>query len=187
MFEFAPLLLFLAAYFYKDIFFALIVLMIAMPIGLLLKYLKTRKLDKMFFWSTVMLYPFGGLSLYFREAEFLFWKPTIFYWIVSAVVLISQFVGEKPLVRRFIDVTGELPTERLSDAQWRNLNLTWVGFFIAMGVLNIYVAYNFTEQFWVNFKVFGLLAITMVFIFVQVFWIASKINEGEPPESEEQA
>ncbi len=187
MFEFAPLLLFLAAYFYKDIFFALIVLMIAMPIGLFLKYPKTKKLDKMFFWSTVLLYPFGGLSLYFREAEFLFWKPTIFYWIVSGVVLISQFVGEKPLVRRFIDVAGDLPTERLSDNEWRNLNLTWVAFFVAMGGLNIYVAYNFTEQFWVNFKVFGLLAITMVFVFAQVFWIASKINEGEPPESEEQA
>lgn len=187
MFEFAPLLLFLAAYFYKDIFFALIVLMIAMPIGLFLKYLKTKKLDKMFFWSTVLLYPFGGLSLYFRETGFLFWKPTVFYWIVATAVLISQFVGEKPLVRRFIDVAGDLPTHKLSEIQWRNLNLTWVVFFVAMGVLNIYVAYNFSEKFWVNFKVFGLLAITMVFIFAQVFWIASKINEGEPPESEEQA
>ncbi len=187
MFEFAPLLLFLAAYFYKDIFFALIVLMIAMPIGLLLKYLKTKKLDKMFFWSTVMLYPFGGLSLYFRKAEFLFWKPTIFYWAVGAVVLLSQFVGDKPLVRRFIDVAGDLPTDKLTDTQWRRLNLTWVGFFVVMGGLNISVAYSFSEQFWVNFKVFGLLAITMIFVFAQVFWIASKINEGEPAESEEQA
>lgn len=185
MFEFAPLLLFLAAYFYKDIFFALIVLMIAMPIGVLLKYLKTKKLDKMFFWSTVALYPFGGLSLYFREAEFLFWKPTIFYWIVAGVVLLSQFVGEKPLVRRFIDVAGDLPTDKLSDRQWGNLNLTWVAFFIAMGALNIYVAYNFSEKFWVNFKVFGLLAISMVFIFAQVFWIASKINDDDPADSEE--
>ena len=187
MFEFAPLLLFLAAFLYKDIFFALIVLMVAMPIGVFFKYLKTKKLDKMFFWSTVMLYPFGGLSLYLRDAEFLFWKPTIFYWIVGGVVIASQIVGEKPLVRRFIDVAGDLPTDKLTDVQWRNLNLTWAGFFTAMGILNIWVAYNFSLDFWVKFKVFGLLAITMVFVFAQVFWIASKIGEDSPADNEEQA
>lgn len=186
MFEFAPLLLFLAAFLYKDIFFALIVLMIAMPIGLLLKYLTTKKLDKMFLWSTVLLYPFGGLSLYFRDAEFLFWKPTVFYWIVAAVLIVSQLVGDKPLVRRFIDVAGELPTDQLTETQWRNLNLTWAGFFLAMGLLNVYVAYSFSLDFWVKFKVFGLLAITVVFVFAQVFWIASKINEGDT-DNEEQA
>ena len=187
MFEFAPLLLFFAAFLYKDIFFALIVLMVAMPIGVFFKYLKTKKLDKMFFWSAVLLYPFGGLTLYFRDAEFLFWKPTVFYWVVSIVLAGSQWIGEKPLVRRLIDVAGELPTDQLSAAQWRNLNLTWSGFFAAMGILNLYVAYNFSLDFWVKFKVFGLLAITIVFVFAQVFWIASKMNPDEAGESEEQS
>ncbi len=188
MFEFIPLLLFLGTFLYtKDLYLGLIVLMFAMPIGLFLKYLKTKKLDKMFFWSTVLLYPFGGLTLYFRDAEFLFWKPTVFYWIVAGVLVGSQFIGEKPLIRRMFDVAAELPTEQLEESQWRNLNLTWAGFFIAMGGLNLYVAYNYSLEFWATFKVFGLLAITMVFVFAQVFWIASKISAGESSENEEQA
>lgn len=186
MFEFAPLLLFLAAFLYKDIFFALIVLMVAMPIGVFLKYLKTKKLDKMFFWSTVLLYPFGGLTLYFRNAEFLFWKPTAVYWIFAAAFVVGQFVSDRPLVRRLVDVAGDLPTDRLTTAQWRNLNLTWAAFFVAMGLVNLYVAYNYSLDFWVKFKVFGLLAIMFVFIFAQVFWIAYKINQAAPTDSEEQ-
>ncbi len=176
MFEFVPLLLFLAAVLWKDIFFALIVLMVAAPIGVAAKYLVTRKLDKMFLWSTILLYPFAGASLYFKDAQYLFWKPSVFYWLVSIAILGSIWIGEKPLVRRLIDVSGELPTDQVTDRQWRGLSVVWAGFFVAMGVLNLYVAFNFSLDFWVKFKVFGLLGITMLFILSQVLWIASKME-----------
>ena len=187
MFEFVPLLLFLAAVLWKDIFFALIVLMVAAPIGVAAKYLVTQKIDKMFLWSTILLYPFAGASLYFRDPLYIFWKPSVFYWLVSIAIFGSIWIGEKPLVKRMIEVSGELPTDKVTDRQWRGLSVVWAGFFGAMGVLNLYVAYNFSLDFWVKFKVFGLLGITMLFILSQVFWLASKMEmemEEEPQREE---
>ena len=176
-FEFLPLILFLGAFFYKDIYLALIVLMIAMPIGLLVKYVRTRKFDKMYFWSTVFLLAAGTLTLYFRNPFFLYWQPTVFYWVVGAVFLGSLWVGDKPLVQRFFGLVEGMQLERITPQQWRSLNIVWVLFFIGAGALNIYVAYNFSEATWVNFKVFGLMALTFVFMVAQTFWIASQLSD----------
>ena len=176
LFEFLPLILFLGAFFYKDIYLALIVLMIAMPIGLLVKYVRTKTFDKMYFWSTVFLLAAGTLTLYFRNPYFLYWKPTVFYWAVAVVFLGSLWVGDKPLVQRFFGLIEGMNLERISPLQWRKLNIVWVAFFVAAGALNIYVAYNFSEVTWVNFKVFGLMALTFVFMVAQTFWIANQLS-----------
>ena len=176
LFEFLPLILFLSAYLYKGIYFAIGVLMVAMPIGFLIKYVRNRKVDKMYMWSTIFLLLFGGAALYFRNADFIYWKPTAFYWAVAVAFLISLWVGEKPLVRRFLELSGELPTDKISNGEWRRLNVVWIAFFAVMGVVNIYVAYNFSEKFWVNFKVFGLLALTFAFMIAQGFWLMSKLG-----------
>ena len=94
LFEFLPLILFLGTFIYKDIYAALVVLMIAMPIGLAIKFIRTRTLDKMYFWSTVSLLAAGALTLYFRNPLFLYWKPTVFYWAVAIAFFASLFVGE---------------------------------------------------------------------------------------------
>ncbi len=184
LFEFMPLILFLSAYLYKDIFFAMTVLMIAMPIGLGIKYYQTGKLDKMYFWSTVLLLVFGALSLYFRNAALFYWKPTVFYWAAAAAFLASQLFMQKPLVQRFFEVAGDLPTDQLAPGQWRGLNLVWVVFFLALGGLNIVVAYSFSEDFWVKFKVFGLLGITVVFLIAQSAWLVSKMDLGDEQEAD---
>lgn len=176
LFEFLPLILFLGAFFYKGIYFALVVLMIAMPIGLLVKYVRTQKFDKMYFWSTIFLLVAGTLTLYFRNPYFLYWKPTVFYWVVAVAFLGSFWVGEKPLVQRFFGLVEGMPVEKITPAQWNRLNLVWVLFFIAAGLLNIYVAYNFSQETWVEFKVFGLMALTFVFMLAQTLWIAKLIG-----------
>jgi intracellular septation protein len=180
--DFAPLLLFLGGYFYKDLYFAIVVLMISMPIGLAIKYKMTGKLDKMLMWSTVFLFVFGGASLYLRDPQFLFWKPTALYWAMALAFFASQWIGEKPLVKRFFDLLGELPTDHITDGQIRRLNLIWGAFFVLVGIANLVVAYNFSENFWVNFKVFGLTALTFVFMSVQIYWIVSKLG----PEADDQ-
>lgn len=185
--EFFPLILFLVAYVQKDIYFALIVLMVAMPVGLLLKYWRTKTWDKMYLWSTVFLLVMGAATLYFRNPAFLYWKPTVFYWVVGAAFLISGFVGGKPLARRFFELTGELPTEQISVRQWTALNLTWVAFFAGAGLLNIWVAYSFEEPTWVRFKVFGLLAITFVFMLAQGVWLMSRLKGTELEATDEDA
>ena len=176
LFEFLPLILFLGAFLYKDIYFALIILMIAMPIGLLVKYVRTKTFDKMYFWSTVFLLVAGTLTLYFRNPYFLYWKPTVFYWVIAIAFLGSFWVGDRPLVQRFFGLVEGMPLERITARQWNKLNLVWVLFFIASGILNIYVAYNFSEATWVKFKVFGLMALTLVFMVAQTLWIANLIG-----------
>jgi intracellular septation protein len=184
--EFLPLMLFLGAFLYKDIYFALIVLMIAMPIGLIVKFVRTQKFDKMYFWSTVLLLIGGGLTLYFRNPLFLYWKPTVFYWAVAVAFLGSQFLAEVPFAQKFFGLIDGLSIEKISAAQWNKLNLAWVAFFVGAGVLNIYVALNFEQATWVKFKVFGLTALTFVFMVTQTFWIANLIGEDEVEEEEQE-
>ncbi len=183
LFEFLPLILFLVAYLLKDIYFALGVLMVAMPAGLAVKYLRTRKLDRMYLWSTALLLIAGAATFYFRNPKFLYWKPTAFYWALAVAFLASNWIGDRPLVKRFFEMTGELPTANMSIAEWARLNYVWVAFFILMGALNIYVAYNYPEPFWVNFKVFGLMGLTIVFMLAQGFWLFAKLgmsSDSEP-------
>ena len=187
LFEFLPLILFLGAYFYKGIYFALGVLMVAMPVGLLVKYQMTKKIDKMYLWSTVFLLVAGSATFYFDNPEFLYWKPSVFYWAVGGAFFLSNWFGAKPLVRRAFDMADDLPTDQVSSGQWAALNFVWVIFFAAMGLLNIYVTYNFPEKFWVQFKVFGLLGITIVFMVAQSVWILSKMNiPGQTDEGDSQ-
>ena len=183
LFEFLPLILFLVAYLAKDIYFALGVLMVAMPIGLGVKFWRTRRLDKMYMWSTVFLLIAGSATFYFRDPKFLYWKPTVFYWVLAVAFVGSNWVGDRPLVQRFFEAAGELPTSNMSRTQWGRLNFVWATFFVAMGLLNIYVAYNYPESFWVNFKVFGLLGLTLLFMLAQSFWLFSRLGTGTEKDS----
>ncbi len=185
--EFLPLVLFLIAYVTGGIYAALITLMIAMPIGLVLKYWRSGKIDKMYMWSTIFLIVLGIPMLYFRNPAFLYWKPTAFYWALAIAFTVSAFVGQKTLVERFFDLTGELPLHRVTRPEWQQLNFAWIAFFAAMGVANIYVAYNFSEAFWVNFKVFGLLALTVVFMLAQGAWLMTKFKDKDLDKPEEDA
>lgn len=179
LFEFFPLLLFLGTLLLKDIYAAVIVLMVTMPIGLAVKTVRTGTIDKMYMWSTVFALFFGGLTLYFRNPYFTYWKPTAFYWAVGIAFLISAWVSDKPLAQRFYGLVEGLNLEKVTPTQWKRLNYIWVLFFACAGLLNIYVAYNFSEKTWGTFKVFGLMALTFVFMLAQTLWIANIIGEKE--------
>lgn len=178
--DFLPLLLFLGAYIYDDLYFAIMVLMFAMPVSLGIKWIMTRKPDRMYLGSTLALLIFGGAALYFRNPDFLFWKPTVLNWAIAAVFLASQWIGAKSIVQRMFGETATLTAE-----QWTTLNLSWVIFFIVTGALNIYIAYNFSEKFWVNFKVFGLLGLSLLFIVGQTIWM-SKVGALRTESSDEE-
>ncbi len=172
--DFLPLLFFFAAYLYDDLYFAVGVLMVAMPIGLVLKTYWTKKLDKIYLGSTIFLLILGSATLFFRNPLFLYWKPTAFYWVVSIVFLASQWIGDKTIVERLFAQAADLGRE-----QWVKLNLMWVAFFIFAGGLNIYVAYSFSQQVWVNFKVFGLLALTLIFVIIQAVWMTAASHKDD--------
>jgi intracellular septation protein len=164
--DYIPIIAFILAYFYEDIFFATMVLMGVMPVVLLLQWLVTKKLNKIYAASTVLVIVLGGFTLAFRNPTFLYWKPTVLNWAIALVFLGSQWIGEKTIVQRMLGNAAEL-----MPAQWIRLNQIWVAFFIFVGAINLYVAYTFSEAFWVKFKLFGMLGITVVFVVIQSVWL----------------
>ena len=100
--------------------------------------------------SLAIIVVFGGATLFFHNPTFIKWKPTALYWLFGGVLLGSAWLLGRNLIRAMLEAQIKLP-----DPVWARLNLAWAGFFIAMGVLNLWVAYNFSEEAWVNFKMFG--------------------------------
>ena len=177
--DYIPIVIFIAAYFYKDIFFATGALMIAMPIILLGQWLLKKKVNKIFAASTALVLVLGGATLFFRNPTFLYWKPTVLNWAAGLVFLGSQWVGDKTITQRMLGNAAEL-----LDEQWVRLNQIWVVFFVFVGSVNLYVAYSFPEAFWVKFKLFGMLGITFVFIIIQSVWLSVMAQKNEAAANE---
>lgn len=177
--DYIPIVIFIAAYFYKDIFYATGVLMIAMPVILLGQWLVNKKLNKIFAASTALVLILGGATLFFRNPTFLYWKPTVLNWAAGLVFLGSQWVGEKTIAQRMLSNAAEL-----QDGQWKRLNQIWVVFFVFVGSVNLYVAYSFSEAFWVKFKLFGMLGITFVFVIIQSVWLSMMAQKNEAAANE---
>jgi intracellular septation protein len=166
--DYIPIVIFIVAYFYRDIFFATGVLMAVMPIVLLLQWITTRKLNKIYLASTALVLVLGSATLFYRNATFLYWKPTVLNWAIAAVFLGSQWFGDKTIVQRMLGSAAEL-----SRTQWLRLNQMWVVFFLVIGGVNLFVAYNFSEAFWVKFKLFGMLGLTLLFVILQTIWLTA--------------
>lgn len=177
--DYIPIVIFIAAYFYKDIFFATGALMIAMPIILLGQWLVKKKVNKIFAASTALVLVLGGATLFFRNPTFLYWKPTVLNWAAGLVFLGSQWVGDKTITQRMLGNAAEL-----LDEQWIRLNQIWVVFFVFVGSVNLYVAYSFPEAFWVKFKLFGMLSITFVFIIIQSVWLSVMAQKNDAAANE---
>ena len=179
--DYIPIIVFILAYFYEDIFFATAVLMAVMPVVLLVQWLLTKKVNRIYAASTALVLVLGGFTLAFRNPTFLYWKPTVLNWAIALVFLGSQWIGKKTIVQRMLGSAAELTSE-----QWLRLNQIWVGFFVFVGTVNLYVAYSFTEEFWVKFKLFGMLGITLVFVIIQSIWLtmAAQRNSSEVSDTE---
>ncbi len=173
--DYLPILAFVAAYFYKlDFYFATQVLMVAMPVVLVLQRLVTGQFNRIYVASTVLVLVLGAATLYFRNTSFLIWKPTVLNWAIALVFFGSQYIGDKTLVERMMGAAAEL-----EKPQWARLNLMWVAFFVFVGAVNLYVAFNYTEAFWVKFKLFGMLGLTVLFIIVQTIWLTLVMNKND--------
>jgi len=180
--DYIPIIVFILAYFYEDIFFATAVLMAVMPVVLMAQWLMTKKLNRIYAASTALVLILGGFTLVFRNPTFLYWKPTVLNWAIALVFLGSQWIGEKTIVQRMLGTAAEL-----SARQWIRLNQIWVGFFAVVGAVNLYVAYTFSEAFWVKFKLFGMLGITIVFVIIQSVWLSYAGQKGGTAQGDTEA
>ncbi len=140
-------------------------------------WLTTKKIEKMQLVTLIIVVVLGGLTVALQDGQFIKWKPTIVNWLFGLAFLGSQFIGKKPVVQRLMEKGIQLPSRI-----WRQLNFAWFVFFAVMGSLNLYVAFNYSEATWVDFKLFGMLGLTFVFILAQGIYMSRfmpKDNEVE--------
>lgn len=135
-------------------------------------WFRHRKVDTMLWVSLGVIAVFGGATLFFQNETFIKWKPTVLYWLFASILLGSTLFWRKNLMHKLL---SEKIT--LTDAGWRTINLSWIGFFTAMGFINLLVAYRFSTDTWVNFKLFGGMGLTLLFVLIQGLFLARHIVE----------
>jgi intracellular septation protein len=175
LFDLFPVILFFAAYKFADIYVATGVAIGATFLQIGWVHFRHGKVDKMLWVSLGLIVVFGGMTLLLRDPTFIKWKPTVLYWLFAVILLGSALLLRKNLIRAMMEKQVVLP-----DRIWANLNLAWAGFFAGMGVLNLYVAYNYSESDWVNFKLFGATGLMFVFIIAQGLMLSKYVEEKEP-------
>lgn len=200
LFDFFPILLFFIVYkFYLDlpddlilfinqmfpfmgmepgeskhaIYLATLTAILATIVQVAITAMISKKVEKMHVITLVLLLVFGGATLLLKDPVFIKWKPTAINWLFALVFLGSQYIGEKPLVQRMMGHALDIADNNV----WVRLNFAWIGFFIFSGIANLVVAFNFSEDIWVDFKLFGLMGLTLLFVIGQAFYLARYIPE----------
>lgn len=171
--DFLPLVAFAVAYWLADMHTAILTIMVAISLQVVVTWLVKRTVSTMLLASAALVVGLGGISLLLNNDLIFKWKPTVLNWIFAAVFLGSRYIGDRPIAQRILEsvAKGEF---QLSQADWRQLNLMWVVFFVVSGAANIFVAYRFAEPVWVNFKLFGLTGMTLVFALIQGIWLNNR-------------
>ncbi len=136
--------------------------------------LRHGKVDKMLWLSLILVVVFGSMTLIFQDESFIKWKPTILYWAFTGSMLFSAIVLKKNAIKAML---GEQLT--LPEAVWDKVNLAWAAFFALMGVLNLLIAFNFSTDTWVNFKLFGGMGLMLLFVIGQGLLLSKYIEEDK--------
>ncbi len=143
-------------------------------------WFRHHKVEKMHLITMGLIVILGGATLLFQDERFIKWKPTVVNWLFAIVFLGSQYIGSKNIIKRMMDEQVVLP-----EPVWAKLNLAWALFFFATGCANLFVAYHFETETWVNFKLFGILGLTILFVIAQAIYLSRYIEEPEPIVKEE--
>ncbi len=175
LFDLFPVVLFFIAYQMYDIYTATLVIILATIVQVAYLYIKHKRVEKLHIITLVLVVLLGGLTLILQDEAFIKWKPTIVNWGFAIVFLGSHYIGQKPIIQRMMGSMIELPEQ-----VWSRLSWLWIGFFVLSGVANLYVAFNYDTDTWVNFKVFGLMMMTIVFILLQGLYIHRHMDDLEP-------
>ena len=173
LFDLFPLILFFGVYSYsKDIYLATMIIIPATIAQVIFARIKFGKVDGMLWVSLVLIVVMGGLTLWLHDKRFIMWKPTLLYWLFAVVFLLSPIIAKRNLLQTMLGKEISLPA-----FAWTRLNLAWVVFFALMGGVNLYVAYTYSENAWVQFKVWGATGCMLVFLVAQGLYLARHIQE----------
>lgn len=174
LFDLFPIILFFVAFKAFGIFVATGAAIVA-TLGQI-AWVKHRhgKVDNMLIASGVIIVVFGGATLLLHNETFIKWKPTVLYWLFAVTLSCAELFWKKNLIRSVMDQQIKLP-----EPVWRTLNHSWAAFFAALGVANLYVAFNFTTETWVNFKLFGTMGLMLLFVILQSLYLGKYMTEKE--------
>ena len=151
LFDLFPIILFFIAFKIYDIFIATAVAIVATLLQIIYVYFKDKKVEKVLLFNGVMITFLGGLTILLQNKMFIMWKPSVLYWCFALILLFSNLLLKKNLVQLALGKQIELKNKF-----WNVINWYTSIFFVLLGFVNLYVAYNFSEDAWVNFKLFGI-------------------------------
>jgi intracellular septation protein len=172
LFDIFPVVLFFIAFKLFDIYVATGVAIAASIAQVGWLKLRGRKVENMVWVSLAVIVVFGGATLALQDETFIKWKPTVLYWLFATVLTIAALGFRKNLIRAMMQAQMSLP-----DAVWDRLLASWVAFFAGMGALNLVVAYHFSTDAWVNFKLFGGIGLLLVFVLLQALVLARHVED----------
>jgi intracellular septation protein len=171
--DFLPILLFFGAYKMYNIYVATGVIMVATVIQMAILYKMDGKLQTMHKVTLALVLGFGALTLAFQDELFIKIKPTVLYSAMGLTLGVGLWGFGKNFLSMMLGNTLTLPAQ-----VWRNLTVAWVAYAFFMAALNAYVAYFFTTDEWVNFKLWGY-AFPITFLVAQGFYIAKHLPKDE--------
>ncbi len=172
LFDLFPILLFFIAFKFQGIYVATAVAIAATVAQIVWSKFKHGKVDTMLWISFVIIGVFGGATLALHDETFIKFKPSVLYWLFAVILLVSNTFFHKNLMRTLLHEKIALPVHA-----WNRLNLMWGIFFGVLGFINLYVAFNYSTDTWVNFKLFGFTGLMLVFILAQGVWLSKYIDE----------
>ncbi len=175
IYEFSLVIIFFLAFKFYDIYVATATIMVGAVLQLLATRFYKGYFEKKQVIVLVVLFVFGGMTLYFHDPIFIKWKPTVIFWIIGTVFLLSQFVGAKTLTQRMLAHVLE-GKSAVPDYVWKRLNVAWAFFFLLLGAMNVFVAYYFSTDTWVNFKLYGIFSALILFGVAQSIFLTRYIS-----------
>jgi intracellular septation protein len=172
LFDIFPVVLFFAAFKLWGIYVATAVAIGATFLQIGWLWLRGRKIENMLWVSLGVIVVFGGATLFLQNETFIKWKPTVLYWLFGAALALAALVFRKNLIRSMMESQVTLP-----EPVWGKLLTSWIGFFAVMGALNLWVAYTFSTDAWVNFKLFGGIGLMIAFVVLQALMLSRYIED----------
>jgi len=174
LFDLFPVILFFVAFKVAGIYVATGVAIAATFLQVGWLALRGRRIDPMLWASLAIIVVFGGATLALQSETFIKWKPTVLYWLFGGVLLGGALAG-----RNFLRVLLK-DQIALPDVAWNKLNWSWIAFFLLMGAANLYVAFSFSTDVWVNFKLFGSMGLMLAFVLAQGLLLAKYVEQPKP-------
>lgn len=175
---------FLVALFIPDtieegIYLATKVIIVTSFLQFIVYWAVTRKVEKLYLIIFLVVLVLGSMTLFLQDERFIKWKPTVVFWIFSLICIGSQFIGKSNIPQKLMGHMFEAPAP-----VWLRVNISLFSFFVVLGVINLYVAYNFSTETWAFFKLFGVMAINFVFILGLVMYLSRYMIEVEEEQKE---